>query len=274
MKPHAFSYSPNGWESDADPFNSASIPVNSQVGIASPLGSSVSGPAGGTVAGVGAGTSGTVTGNTVVSPFVINVTYDSSVASAPAAFKTAIDAAVQYLESQFTDPVTINITIGYGSVNGTPLGANALGQSLFGLNQYSYSQVKAALVADGKTGDDSTALASLPLNDPAPNGGNYWVSTAEAKALGLIANNASTDGYVGFSSTAPFDYNNSDGVTAGQYDFFAVALHEITEIMGRELLVGGSVTLNGGGTVTNSFTPLDLFHYSANGVRDFSGTTP
>src|SRR5215831_10802077 len=48
------------------------------------------------------------------SPFVINISWDSSVRSAPSGFTTAVLAAVQFLESQYSDPVTINIAVGYG----------------------------------------------------------------------------------------------------------------------------------------------------------------
>jgi hypothetical protein len=39
--------------------------------------------------------------------------------------------------------------------------------------------------------------------------------------------------------------------------------------MGRMLLVGGRISIFG-----HSFTPLDLFHFSASHTRTFSGTTP
>ena len=53
-----------------------------------------------------------------------------------------------------------------------------------------------------------------------------------------------------------FDYNRADGITAGQYDFFGTAIHEITEVMGRVLGVGQQLINN-----TNTYYPLDLFHY-------------
>jgi hypothetical protein len=48
-------------------------------------------------------------------------------------------------------------------------------------------------------------------------------------ALGLIANNGSvSDGSVNFSNTATFDYDRTNGITAGAFDFFGVVAHEFT----------------------------------------------
>ena len=182
--------------------------------------------------------------------------------SAPAAFRADVAAAVSYLESQFSDPITINISIGYGELNGQTLDAGALGESMYFVSPYNYSQVKNALAADAKTASDLSSVATLPTTDPT-NGGTFYLSTANAKALGLISG-SSTDGFVGFSSSIGFDYNNTDGVSAGTYDFYGTVLHEITEVLGRETNDGQS----------GQYFPLDLFHYSAPGVRTFSGTTP
>src|SRR6266702_1517719 len=193
---------------------------------------------------------------------ILNIVYDTSVNSAPAGFKTAINAVAQFFQSHFYDNVTVNINVGYGEVNGQAMSPSALGNSLTFLNTYTYAQVKNALTTDAKTSDDSTAVATLPASSPAPGGGTYWVSTAEAKALGLAGASSNIDGYVGFSSTNAFDYDNSDGVTAGQYDFYGTVAHEISEVMGRQILVGGSI-----GATSNSYEPLDLFHYSSSGTR-------
>jgi hypothetical protein len=197
---------------------------------------------------------------------IINVSYDSSVNSAPSAFKTAFAAAVQFLENTYTNPITVNIDVGFGEINGQPLSSGALGESETYFNNYTYSQVRNALVADKTSADQVSAGNSLPVADPT-NGGNYWVATAEAQALGLMGPSGGVDGYIGFSSSLPFTYNDSNGVAGGTYDFNGVALHELTEVLGRELFVGND------GIGSNSYTPLDLFHYSSNGVRDFLGTT-
>jgi hypothetical protein len=210
----------------------------------------------------------TATGTASTSPFVINIIWDTSVNSAPSGFVAGVEAAVQYLESQFADPVTINLHVGYGEVNGTALGGSYIGQSWSNLISLSYTQLVSALKTDAKTNADVTAVTSLPTTSPI--NGTYWTTYAEAKALGLLpATSSSVDGYVGFSSTASFTYNDSNGVAAGTYDFNGIVLHEITEVMGRMMLTGGTI-----GSTTNSYYPLDLFHYSSPGVRDFVQSTP
>jgi Ca2+-binding RTX toxin-like protein len=174
---------------------------------------------------------------------------------------------VQYFQTHFSDPITVNIALGFGEVGGHQLSGGALGESSTYLSSFGYSTIKTALTGDAKTAADTSAVASLGSD---PTGGTYWVSTAEGKALGLIGASTQIDGYVGFSSsTGIFDYNNTDGVGSGQYDFYGVVAHEISEVMGRLLLVGATV-----GASSNSYDPLDLFHFSSSGVHDFSGSTP
>lgn len=57
--------------------------------------------------------------------FSINVTYDSSVTSAgnAAAIEGAVAAAVQFYETVFTNPMTLNIDVGFGEINGSPISA-------------------------------------------------------------------------------------------------------------------------------------------------------
>jgi len=141
-----------------------------------------------------------------------------------------------------------------GEIAGQALDAGALGESSAFYNIFSYNQVRSAFASDAKSADDASAVASLPVD--APVNGDFWVTRGEAKALGMI-NPASTrlDGYVGFNGSANiFDYDTSNGVSHGQYDFYAVAAHEITEIMGRQLMDGGSSG--------NNYEPMDLFHYA------------
>ena len=196
---------------------------------------------------------------------ILNVVYDTSVNSAPSAFITAVNLAVNYLQTTFLDPVTVTIDVGYGEVKGSPLGANALGESITWLSNFTSQQSQNALAADAKSADDTKVVASLPATDP--TGGLYWVANAEAKALGLQIVQQPQDGWVGFSNTLPFDYDPSNGITPNQYDFFGTFLHEVTEVMGRQALLGATL-----GGSPNSYDLMDLLRFSAPGVRDFVGT--
>ncbi len=219
-------------------------------------------------AGSGGTSSGTATQTAAIgtSPFVINITWDSSVSAAPAAFTTAVLNAAQYLELQFTNAATINITVGYGEVDGTPLAADVLGFNQSMLSPYSYRSLVSALSTDATSSVDMEAVASLPST--APVGGTFWTTTAEAKALGLSTRTTGIDGYVGFSSETPWTYGDTAGVAPGTYDFNGIALHELTEVMGRILLTGTTIA-----GVPNSYTLMDLFHYQAPRVREFSAGT-
>ena len=194
---------------------------------------------------------------------IIDINWDSSVSSAPAGFATAVNQVVSYYESHFSNPVTITIDVGYGEVASMPLQAGALGESETALTSVSYSQLETALANNANALGDTAAAASLSATSPV-NGGVYYLPTAEAEALGISGASASVNGYAGFSSSLNFAYNDTNGVASNQYDFFGVVAHEFSEIMGRQMLDGYGA---------NYYEPLDLFHYSAPGVHDFSGTT-
>src|SRR5215470_13152000 len=109
----------------------------------------------------------------------INLTFDQPVGSLPAGFVATLNAVVQFLDSQYNNPVSINIHVGYGTINGGQLDPGALGESETFLNQYSYLAVRNALIANASSPDQIAAVNSLPASDPTP-GGNvyYYVSTA------------------------------------------------------------------------------------------------
>ncbi len=195
----------------------------------------------------------------------LNITFATSVASAPAEFKTAVAAVAQFFETTFSDPVTININVEYGRLNGL------LGHSDYQLQSYSYSQITAQLAADSKSSEDANAIVNLPAQDPIQGTHHYVMTTAQAKALGLLAASTALDGTATFSSDTLFDYDRSDGITPGHYDFYGSVAHEFSEIMGRELNAIGNEVQTG---EANGYYPYDLFKYTAAGVHGFVGTTP
>jgi len=204
------------------------------------------------------------------SAFNLVVNWDSSVASAPTGFTTDVLAAVKYLETQFDDPITVTIDVGYNEVDGNALGSGNLGSSLSNFTSVTYANLLAAVKKDATTATDTSVVASLPATTPV-TGATYWVTTAQSKALGLTASNTTVDGYVGFGASSLFTFGDtatSGTVAAGTYDFFATVVHEITEDMGRQLLTGETF-----GGIATSYSLLDLLHYSASGTRDYTSTT-
>ncbi len=198
-------------------------------------------------------TTTTTTSSTSTSGLVINITWASDVAPAPAGFTTCVMDAVQYLESQFHDPVTLNITVGYAD-----LGSGDLGASAWDMESFSYSQVLSAMKAHDTTANDATAIASLP----ASSSETVYMTPAEAQALGL-ASSGGGDGSAWVCSEYKYTYDDSNGVAAGTYDLRGIMLHEITEVMGRDLIA----------SATNP-SVLGLFDYKSAGVldtSDFSG---
>src|SRR5438552_2224935 len=126
---------------------------------------------------------------------ILNLVYDASMSSAPVGFTAVLDSIVSFFQTNFKDPVTVNIAVGYGEVNGqalsqaeldegqpapaygpdiTPdsglLDAGALGSSVSYLTSVSYSQIRTALGADASSSDDASAVGSLPVSDPTDGG--------------------------------------------------------------------------------------------------------
>jgi hypothetical protein len=189
----------------------------------------------------------------------IDLSFDSSVGSAPAGFVAAVDYVVGLYDALFPVSVTVDIDVGYGEIDGQRLGSDDLGESETNEIYASYAQVVSALNANATTAEAKAADATLPANNPTGSS-DYAVATAEAKVLGLESASADVDGYVGFSSSVAFTYNPNDRAVSGKYDFIGTVEHEITEVLGRFA----------GLSASNGYSILDLFRYSAAGVRSLS----
>jgi hypothetical protein len=197
----------------------------------------------------------------------INATYDSSANLAPAGFKTAVQAAIQFFDTTFSNNIVINIAFGWGEVGGQTMNSGAIGESLANYDTgYSYSQVKSALLnADAGSSVLFQAVQDLPVIDPT-GGARFVITTAEEKALGLISGfSSAVDGYVGLSSTAAFAFDPNNRAVAGAYDAIGTLEHEISEVLGRTVFTG---QLSSHGAHLDD--PLDLFRFSAPNVHTFT----
>ncbi|SDP15547.1 NF038122 family metalloprotease [Afipia sp. GAS231] len=194
----------------------------------------------------------------------INVTFGASVSSAPAPFRNDVNYAVSILDAAFTNNVTVNIKVGWGEVGGKPLNAGDLGESETATAPaYDFTTIKNGLLANANSPVQTAADATLPATD-VTGGDVFDIGTAEAKALGLIAANApGNDGWVGFATDANWSYTPNVKGGPNQYYFIGTVEHEITEVLGRHSILGGT-----GDHYSNAYGTEDLFRYSAPGVRE------
>ena len=195
----------------------------------------------------------------------INANFDSSITSLAnaAQVEQAFNAATTALDTMFNNPVAVNLNVSWGKVNGQALPYNALGASISSLYGYfNYSTMQSWLNSSATTSADKSAYASLPAGNPLGTA-NYVLTSAQAKALGLVNPTSGIDGYIGFGgSTGGYDYNRADGITGGQYDFTGVVQHEVSEVLGR---------ISGLSSPTPRYaTAYDLFRFSSPGQRSFS----
>jgi hypothetical protein len=178
----------------------------------------------------------------------VNLEFDPSALSAPAWFRQAVQTAANILSKTFTDPITVNIAVGYGEVtaSGPPTtltSGEAEGAALVG-DYIGYTTVHSALLAQLSPAVVSGA-AALPSGAAILGTNQVAVWSAEEKALGLwTGDNTTLDGAVGFATD----------ITASE--LVGAALHEMTHAMGR--------TVDGGGGIPDVF---DLYRFTGSGAR-------
>jgi hypothetical protein len=197
-------------------------------------------------------------------------------------------AAGNLWSSVLTDNVSVNVNI-----NLTALGAGTLGETGSSYQSYNYSQVYNALKNDRTSANDNTAVNSLssgstfnlllnrtannpngagsttPYLDNNGNANNQTIdlTSANAKALGLQGNSTSSDASISFSSLFNWDFNRSDGISSGAFDFVGIAAHEIGHALGFmsgvDILDTNSSSQYYNDNQFSYVSPLDLFRYSA-----------
>ncbi|MES2657352.1 MAG: NF038122 family metalloprotease [Verrucomicrobiota bacterium] len=213
------------------------------------------------------------------------------------------NTAGAFWSSKFSDNVVINMDVGTAA-----LGSGILASAGSSQGTLSYTDFKNVLGADMTSATDTAALSSLAVgpafgmmlnrtsnnpngsgsatayldNDGDANNSTLRITTANAKALGYTFDPDFVDASITFGNGFSWDYDSSNGVSSGAYDFVGIAIHEIGHslgfISGVDVLDGNSPPVNGP-FADNQFTyvsSLDLFRYSAastvNGVIDWTAS--
>jgi hypothetical protein len=213
-----------------------------------------------------------------VSTFTIVIVPGPGLTANPAAL-AAFEAAADAWEARFTDPITVIVNADIAS-----LGPGIIGSASAPALSAGYNTIRNSMVADANSSasvSDNIAT-SLPtatqFAGSLPVGfgfnGNIFATKANLKALGFTGLDAiagtPSDGNIIFSSNFSFDYDRSDGVSAGQIDFQTVATHEIGHLLGFTSVVDEIDSVLPGTSSSIEPTPLDLFRFSSSDVP----TTP
>ena len=144
--------------------------------------------------------------------FKINLVWDTTVSTAPAAFQAGIIQAAQQLCNVLSNNITINLGI---TCSGTGGGASAGPTGGFLI---SYSTVRADLISHATVGD--TTFNILPATSTIQGQANVAVWDAECKIWGIATTDA-LDGHATFATDI------------AQNALTGVALHELTHALGR-----------------------------------------
>jgi hypothetical protein len=151
----------------------------------------------------------------------INVSFDQNPATLPAGFVAAVDYVVNYFDSTFTNPVTVNIDVGYGEIAGQSLGTDALGESETYIDSVAYSQALAALKANQPSPTQQAAYSTLPATSPLPGGNPFGGVPGESLALEqfepTFGQDLNGDGFIGVTKRViQTDAGTSLTLVAGQ----------------------------------------------------------
>lgn len=207
--------------------------------------------------------------------------------------------AANYWASLFTNNVTIRLGVSFAPLDPGVIGSTGSRQVDYTVKNWETrvnatksnsaidqnivlptlnAQGGATFIADGldENGNDTVATQELILGDTVSSKVLYLNSSVIKAIGGNPGGNATTrDGNVTFSSNFAFDFNPTDGITAGTFDFIGVAIHEIGHALGfvsgvdfidyygqpngpgRDLLPIG-YSLND----TSIYSALDMFRYS------------
>mgnify|MGYP003646336206 CR=1 FL=1 len=210
-------------------------------------------------------------------------------------------AAADYWGKMLTNNAVINLNVSFAALSPGVIGSTGSNKSDFSVADWqflvnstkssSYIDQNAILPTlsvgggisgltagvDGSGNNDNTVTAVLDGTQTASQ--TMYMNNALIKGLLGLDLPAVIDGSMSFSSTFAFDFDPTNGITAGTFDFLGVAIHEMGHALGFVSGVDFFDIYGTGGpgygalgydlNDTSIFSALDMFRYSAPGVLDF-----
>ncbi len=200
-------------------------------------------------------------------------------AANPQALAT-FQAAAAVWESRFSDPVTVVIDADLAA-----LGAGILGSTGSRSFVTTYTSIRNAMVGDAAA--DEAIVSQLPslaaFNVILPTGFTFQTdllaSKANFRALGfdMSFDDPNADASITFSTgfLPDFDFDPSDGITPGKFDFEAIVVHELGHALGFISTVDTvDFFLDSGQTAAVTMRTLDMFRLRpGDAAIDFTGSS-
>ena len=151
------------------------------------------------------------------------------------AARDALEIVAQYIEKQFSDNVTVTISVSMANMGSGVIGATGSSYA----SPPSYTTARAGLVA-GMDSDD-TIQDFLPLGSTLPvrysgasatvtNETQVWFTRANFKAA--LGSSSGGDANMQFNTQFPFDFDPTNGITSGTMDFQSIVAHEVGHALG------------------------------------------
>lgn len=186
--------------------------------------------------------------------------------SIPSGGLAAIAMAEAYIEAQWADPMTINISLSFAN-----LGPGVLGGTGSAYANVPWSTARTGLV-NGKDSND-TIQNSLPAGSTIPvrySSGStvtnenrvFFTTGAYESTIGTFSG---TDANMQFNNAFQFDYDPSNGISSGTYSFVDVLIHEVGHAMGCTSGVDFRI---------NDIEAIDIYRFQrTDGTADYNPDT-
>jgi len=231
---------------------------------------------------------------------VINLIDDGTVAGS--ASELGFQIAAEYWSELLVSDAVINLGISFAALSPGVIGSTGSTKSDFAIEDWhntfnstkSNSTIDQTIVLPSLSGPDNGISGLTAGVDATGNNDNtvtalldgtqtasqtLYMNTSLIKGMLGLDIPTLIDGNMSFSSDFSFDFDPTDGVDAGTFDFIGVAIHEMGHALGFVSGVDFFDIYGTGGpgygalgydlNDTSIFSALDMFRYSAEDTLDF-----